>query len=192
MGTDQAAGLREWVSSSAPAGECPMHIAEALLQLATEGGGAPAKARPAPSTPATAPMRVAPPSAGAVRTLMVLGLPGASVGQTERVTQLLEAWAKEGRRWVGDPASWRIVALPVTSPHLPVLAMEQPHWALWVEDDLDAFRRAFRQLRQVVEQGGPQRLLAVHPPHVGRKGLLMNLRHVAASYLDVDLLVLAR
>ncbi|MEQ4541557.1 MAG: hypothetical protein ABN479_21745 [Billgrantia sp.] len=126
------------------------------------------------------------------RTLMVLGLPGTAERHTARVTELLESWAQEGRSWVGDPGTWRIVALPIASPHLSLLAAQQPQWALWIDDDLEAFRRGYRMLKQIAEQGGPRRLIAVHPPGVGRQGLLSNLQYVAQAYFDIELLVLAR
>ncbi|WP_234269698.1 hypothetical protein [Billgrantia ethanolica] len=126
------------------------------------------------------------------RTLMVLGLPGTAERHTARVSELLESWAHEGRHWVGDPRAWRIVALSISSPHLSLLAAQQSQWALWIDDDLEAFRRGYRMLKQISEQGGPRRLIAVHPPGVGRQGLLSNLQYVAEAYFDIELLVLAR
>ncbi|MFQ3787664.1 hypothetical protein [Halomonas sp. A29] len=196
MGWDQAAGLRQWANGDSQ--DCPTHVAEMLVELATGGSGDVARpqaavrasAKPAPTRVAVA----APRATGTARdvTLMVLGLPGTAERHTGRVTELLESWAREGRSWVGDPRSWRIVALPVGSPHLPVLAAQQAHWALWVDDDLEAFRRGYRLLKQIAEQGGPQRLIAVHPPGVGRQGLLANLQYVAEAYFGIELLVLAR
>ncbi|WP_234283466.1 MULTISPECIES: hypothetical protein [unclassified Halomonas] len=196
MGWDQAAGLRQWANGESQ--QCPAHVAEMLVELAARGDGgatpppamARAAAKPAPGRAATAPSRPAASAQGV--TLMVLGLPGTAERHTARVTELLESWAREGRRWVGDPRAWRIVALPISSPHLPVLATQQSHWALWVDDDLEAFRRGYRLLKQIAEQGGPRRLLAVHPPGVGRQGLLANLQYVAEAYFDIELLVLAR
>lgn len=196
MGWDQAAGLRQWANGETQ--DCPTHVAEMLVELATPAGERVERPRAAgrsqakPSARSTA--VASPRTTGSTKdvTLMVLGLPGTAERHTARVTELLESWAREGRRWVGDPRAWRIVALSVDSPHLPLLAAQQSHWALWVDDDLEAFRRGYRLLKQIAEQGGPRRLLAVHPPGVGQQGLLANLQYVADAYFDIDLLVLAR
>lgn len=221
MGMDQAAGLRQWASGgeSADTG-CPRHVAEMLVELSASQEAAELTApQPEPAPSAVPPVtqaargtesapaassgagaaakasmehsRAQPSSANTV-TLMVLGLPGTGERQARKVTELFEAWAEEGRDWIGDPANWRVVPLDPSSPHLPVLAAEQSRWALWVGSDEEAFRRAYRVLKQVAERGGPQRLLAVHPPDVGPKGLLDNLRRVAANYFGIELLVLAR
>ncbi|ATJ84620.1 hypothetical protein ACFPTY_16480 [Halomonas beimenensis] len=162
---DQAAGLRAW---------------------AQQEGRDPAASREAPADPAPA---VAPPPT--TTTLVVVGLPGTSTRQVERVSVLLEHWADQGRRWVGDPRGWKVVPLAVTSPHLGVLAEQQKRWALWVDADAEAFRRAMAVLSRLVAGGGPRRLLAVHPPDLPRQGLLENLRQAARHYLGVDLLVMA-
>ncbi|UYG02052.1 hypothetical protein OCT51_12655 [Halomonas sp. LR3S48] len=196
MGWDQAAGLRQWANGESQ--DCPAHVAEMLVELAAGGGSSEARSQAAPrpsAKPASTSAAVTPPrKAGSAQpvTLMVLGLPGTAERHTTRVSELLESWAGEGRRWIGDPRSWRIVALPIDSPHLPLLVTQQSHWALWVDDDLEAFRRGYRMLRQISEQGGPQRLIAVHPPGVGRQGLLANLQYVADAYFGIELLVLAR
>lgn len=196
MGIDQAAGLRKWSTTAPrpPQEECPDHVAAMLV---TMGGGMPlaptgpvSPARPSAARAAVAPRPTRQPLQTA--TLMVLGLPGTGVHHTDRVTELFQFWAGQGREWVGNPHAWRVVALSAGSPHLPVLAGEQARWALWVDADPEAFRRAYRVLKQVAERGGPQRLLLVHPPSVGRQGLLSNLRHAAANYLGIELLVLAR
>ncbi|WP_197038327.1 hypothetical protein [Billgrantia saliphila] len=200
MGRDQAAGLRQWASATSQ--ECPTHVAEMLIKLAGErdtGERSPRESREVaksvPPRPATTRDMGKPPSSRRTHqgvTLMVLGLPGTAERHTLKVSELLQSWARQGRRWVGDPGGWRVVALSVTSPHLAVLATQQAHWALWVDDDLEAFRRAYRILKQIDESGGPRRLLAVHPPGVGRQGLLANLQHVAASYFGIELLVLSK
>lgn len=191
MGMDQAAGLRKWATTTPGSSQeaCPDHVAEMLVTL---GGAQPsASSRPTGSArPSTAPRPARRPERET--TLMVLGLPGTGAHHTGKVKELFASWANEGREWVGNPHAWRVVALPAGSPHLPVLAGEQSRWALWVDADQEAFRRAYRVLKQVAEQGGPQRMLLVHPPGVGRQGLLSNLRHAAASYLGIELLVLAR
>lgn len=194
MGWDQAAGLRQWANETTQ-DECPTHVAEMLVELAT--GNKTENVRPKRASAQPAPVKAAPTSPRSTssareRTLMVLGLPGTAERHTARVTELLESWAQEGRRWVGDPGTWRIVALPITSPHLSLLAAQQSQWALWIDDDLEAFRRGYRMLKQIAEQGGPRRLIAVHPPGVGRQGLLSNLQYVAHAYFDIELLVLAR
>lgn len=200
MGWDQAAGLRQWATSGTSPEECPTHVAEMLVELATretvEDVSPRMTQRPlatAVKEPATKPVaRASSPGNCREPTLMVLGLPGTAERHTARVTELLEGWSREGRRWVGDPRAWRIVALPIGSPHLPTLTAEQSHWALWVDDDLEAFRRGYRLLKQIAERGGPRRLLAVHPPGVGRQGLLGNLQYVADAYFGIELLVLAK
>ncbi|WP_209472515.1 hypothetical protein [Billgrantia antri] len=196
MGWDQAAGLRQWANGEAQ--DCPAHVAETLVELAAAGGNGTARAPAKPASTARVSTHRATdtgnrvPDTGSAVTLMVLGLPGTAERHTARVTELLQSWASEGRRWVGDPRAWRIVALPISSPHLPVLATQQSQWALWVDDDLEAFRRGYRLLKQIDEQGGPRRLIAVHPPGVGRQGLLTNLQYVAEAYFGIELLVLAR
>jgi len=201
MGMDQAAGLRQWASGAASQVDdeaCPRHVLETLVELSGSEPATPAPERQAaPARQATPsprqPERIAsPPAASPTVTLMVLGLPGRGERHAAKVTELLAAWSEEGRRWVGKLERWRIVPLDVTSGHLPVLATEQSRWALWVDSDEEAFRRAYRVLKRVAERGGPRRLLAVHPPDVGRKGLLDNLQRVAANYFGIELLVLAR
>ena len=122
-------------------------------------------------------------------TLMVVGLPPTAA--TETVTERLAGWARRGRRWVGDPAAWRIVALDPASPHLPLLASQQRRWALWVDSDADAFRRAYRTLKILRRHPGPSRLLALHAPGLPRAGLLSNLQHGARHFLDIELVVLS-
>ncbi|PXX96421.1 hypothetical protein [Halomonas sp. LBP4] len=182
MSADQADGLRQWASSAPPneAG-CPRHVAEMLCELAVAGPSAPIARPPSPAvTRASSPV-----------TLMVVGLPDGSPRQARRVGALIDYWAAQGRRWVGDPAAWQVVPVGVTSPHLALLAAQQPRWALWVEGDAEAFRRAWRVLIRLAERPGPRRLLAVHPPGISRHGLLDNLQQAAAAYLGIELVVLA-
>lgn len=160
--SDQAAGLRQWAADSG-------HAAPA----STSASAAADEAR-RPATP-----------------LMVVGLPGQSAHQRERVTATLAHWAEAGWRWVGEPSDWQIVAVETTSPHLRLLASQQSRWALWVERDTEAFRRAYRLLKGLDKADGPRRLLVVHPPGLGRRGLLDNLRQAAAG-LGIELLVLAK
>ena len=110
---------------------------------------------------------------------MVVGLPPDAAAET--VTERLAGWARRGRRWVGDPAS----------PHLPLLASQQRRWALWVDSDADAFRRAYRTLKILRRHPGPSRLLALHAPGLPRAGLLSNLQHGARHFLDIELVVLS-
>ncbi|MCQ4347259.1 hypothetical protein NGA35_07420 [Pseudomonas stutzeri] len=140
-----------------------------------------------PATVAAEPGRDAVPPAVEPLTLMVVGLPGL---RSTPARACLARWQAGGHRWVGDPARWKLVALEADSPHLAVLAEQQSRWALWVEDDGDGFRRAWRILRQLHEAGGPRRLLALHPGIPGPAGLLGNLREAAAAWLDTELLLL--
>nr|WP_228576522.1 hypothetical protein [Halomonas sp.] len=192
MGWDQAAGLRQWANGTSQ-DDCPLHVAEMLVELAAEiAPGEPTKRSAAQPVATSGVIKPPKPRSDQDLTLMVLGLAGTAERHTARVTELFESWAREGRRWVGNPRAWRIVALPINSSHLPLLAAQQSHWALWIDDDLEAFRRGYRMLQQIAEQGGPQRLIAVHPPGVGREGLLSNLQYVAETYFGIELLVLAR
>ena len=186
MTMDQASGLREWASQQQEgvAPGCPTHVAEALLALAKQASGQPVPGRQA-STPAAASPVI---TEGTATTLMVVGLPAA---QLERARKLLDYWQALGRRWVGDPWRWRLVPVSADSAHLPLLASQQPRWVLWVEADAEGFRRAWRLLLALAEGGGPSQLLLMHPPGLGRRGLLENLRQAAARYLGVELVVLA-
>ncbi len=179
MADDQAAGLRAWAASLGR----PEPAADSLPEptpSVTSGAGA-SQAETSWAEVAEAP----------TTTLMVVGLPGTAPAQAERVTELLEHWAGQGRRWVGDPRRWKVVPLPTSSPHLAVLAQQQPRWALWVGADGEAFRRALAVLGRLSEGGGPRRLIAVHPPGMPRRGLLDNLRQAARHYFGIDLLVMA-
>ncbi|MDI5922848.1 hypothetical protein QLQ86_18950 [Halomonas sp. LR5S13] len=124
------------------------------------------------------------------KTLVVVGLPGVSPFQSQRVLDLLKHWDAQGRRWVGSSAQWRVVPVEITSPHLPLLLTQQPRWALWVDNDPNSFRRAFGILTRLKDRQGPHRLLAVHAPEMPRKGLLDNLQQAAWSCLSIDLLVM--
>ncbi|MCK2087659.1 hypothetical protein MXC99_05660 [Thauera aromatica] len=195
---DQAAGLRRWMAALAPAGAGSGAEADEsprLPPVAERTSAAPA-GEPAPGFPqasVAAPGSPTPAVAAALETapctLMVVGLGSDRSG---RVGEVLEAWARAGSRWVGDPARWRIVAVDAASPHLAPLCAQQSRWALWVDADVDAFRRAYRVLLQLAAADGPRRLLALHPPGWPRRGLLANLEQVAASFLGVELVVLAR
>ena len=163
MAADQAAGLRRWAEQFA-ACQPPALEPEAVAV-------APARAEPAV-------------------TLLAVGVPGGPDARARRVQAVLARWAANGHRWVGAPMRWKVVPLEPDSPHLDVLASQQSRWALWVGDDEEAFRRAWRQLRTLREHGGPARLLVLHDGIATNAGLLDNLRQAAASYLQVELLLI--
>lgn len=166
VGGDQAAGLRRWAAQLARPGEVD---AGSLASAQPERGAEPV-------------------------TLLVVGLPvspSRSQGSpAQRVQAALARWRANGHRWVGDPARWKVVAIEVDSPHLTVLASQQPRWALWVDGDGDGFRRAYRTLCRLRERGGPQRILVLHDGIVSHAGLLHNLQQAAAGFLQVELLLL--
>lgn len=139
-------------------------------------------------TPEPAPVEVAKPPAKPKQTLMVVGLPddGESVSLA---LNALQYWQQHGHAWL-SASQWRVVAVDLNSPHVHTLACQQPRWALWVDDDLGSFRRAYYQLRRLRDAGGPTRLLALHAGYDADAGLLANLRHAAAAYLGIDLLLL--
>lgn len=121
------------------------------------------------------------------RVLMVVGLPG---NDTAPVQHLLSAWSKQGLRWVGDPLAWRVVPMAADDRHLAILAKQQQRWALWIEPGSDAFRRAYRQLKQLQAHQGPHCLLLLHAGITSRRGLLDNLQAAAGSFLGMQLIVL--
>ncbi len=173
--SDQAAGLRRWAEQQG-------------LALPAEP---PAAASPAlAAEPAAAAVAAAVEAPRERQTLMVVGLPDSSAEQSARAWQTLQRWHAHGHRWIGDPHSWRIVALDADSPHLSILASQQARWALWVDSDLDSFRRAYLTLRRLAALGGPWRLLVLHPGIASHRGLLDNLRDAAAGYLGIELLLL--
>lgn len=197
--SDQAAGLRRWAQARGASGD------EALGDAVRADDQAPAGARdramdapvmPEPdqaSEPEPAPQRepTPEPEPEPVPTipLMVVGLPRA--GGVEQAQAALVSWSRQGRRWVGDPAAWQVVACDAHSPRLAQLASQEKRWALWVETGGDGFREAFNVLQAVRRNGGPQRMLALHPPVASRRGLLNNLQQMAREAFDIDLLVLA-
>ncbi|MNC13501.1 hypothetical protein SAMN05216201_10875 [Pseudomonas linyingensis] len=161
-GGDQAAGLRRWAEQFGPVGD---------VQVSMEAA--------APTERTVEPV-----------TLLVIGVPGLPSNQIRRVQATLARWQANGHRWVGDLTRWKVVALEADSPHLAVLASQQSRWALWVEGDADGFRRVYRTLRRLREQGGPQRLLVLHDGIASHAGLLRNLQQAAAGFLDTELLLL--
>ena len=145
----------------------------------------------APTVAAAAePATVAPPRPK--KTLVVVGLPHAGAAQVDKVRGRLGQWSALGRQWAGDPQDWDIHIVMPDSASLTDLAERYTRWALWVNSDADAFATMYRVLRQLREHGGPRRLLALHEPHLPRRGLLDNLGNASARYLDIELLLLAR
>ena len=155
--TDQAAGLRRWAETMAPA-------------------------TPQPSSER---------DVSSSRVLVTLGLPDGPQSEVAPVMDALRRWHEQGQSWVGDPLAWRVVALDVQSPHLAALASQQKRWALWVDDDADGFRRAYRTLKQLASQpGAPRRLLMIHPPLMSGAGLLGNLRDAATHFFGIQLVMI--
>ncbi|MBE0489543.1 MAG: hypothetical protein IBX53_10730 [Halomonas sp.] len=195
---DQASGLRQWASQQErdqqerDSHACPTHVAEALMALARQ---VPATSRVSSARQGASPTREGVPPVSArsgtrrqATTLLVVGLPARQLG---RARDLLTHWRGQGRRWIGDPEGWQLVPVAAESSHLPLLASQQSHWALWVEVDAESFRRAWRLLLSLAEAGGPRQLLLMHPPGLRRRGLLDNLQQAAAHYLGIELVVLA-
>ncbi|WP_064106794.1 hypothetical protein [Pseudomonas fluorescens] len=118
------------------------------------------------------------------RTLMLFG----SAQMAGQVYQTLERWHHQGHPWVGHPNRWHVLPVCNSRQDLQALAQRQPCWGLWVDSDLDAFRRTFQTLRQLGEQGGPNQVLALHPGF-SRQGLLGNLQDAARRYLGIRLLL---
>lgn len=119
------------------------------------------------------------------RTLIVFG----TAQVTGQVHQTLERWHHQGHQWIGHPSRWRVLLVESGRRDLQALAHQQPRWGLWIDSDLEAFRRAFQSLRQLSEQGGPDHVLALHPGFA-RHGLLSNLRDAAQRYLGIRLLLI--
>ncbi|MCC5901301.1 MAG: hypothetical protein JJT87_05170 [Halomonas sp.] len=194
-GQDQAAGLRKWADlqrqqrESASQSVSPTELA--TDEAATVAGESTLVARDSSDVAdvAVAPARVAPKKV--IQSLVVVGLP-AHQHQVSNVTGRLSQWSALGRQWAGEPDGWDIHLVDPATANLPSLVSRYPRWALWVSSDADAFMYMYRVLRQVHDNNGPKRLLALHEPHLPRQGLLDNLREAAAAYLDTDLLLLAR
>jgi len=187
-GQDQAAGLRKWADLQrqqqqaevpldvAAAEHVPEQHASSLLAPAPEAPSEPvAEASPRPKIP-----------------LVVVGLPGSGVSNVNKVKARLEQWSTLGRRWAGEPGDWEVRIVMANATNLSQLRNEYSRWALWINSDADAFAAMYRTLCQLSENGGPNRLLALHEPHLPRQGLLDNLRGAAEYYLKMELLVLAR
>ncbi|GAB3286110.1 hypothetical protein [Parahaliea aestuarii] len=133
-------------------------------------------------------LSVEPPSHAAPRTLMVLGLDCDSGSQ--RVTRVLQHWQAQGYDWVGDPARWRVRPVRADDARLPALAALHQRWGLWVDEGPEGICRAFAQLRGLSGKAGPRHLLALHHPHMPRRGRLENLRRAALERCGVKLLLI--
>lgn len=159
---DQAAGLRRWAEQ------------QGLSRTAEQS------AAPVPAV-----------SRVARHTLMVIGLPEPADTQCVRAWQTLQRWHANGHRWIGHPEDWQVTAVDTAGVRLEQQIASQARWALWVDSDLDSFRRAYLSLRRLRDAGGPRRLLVLHPGISSCRGLLSNLQQAAASFLGVELLLLA-
>ncbi|RUO59072.1 hypothetical protein [Pseudidiomarina insulisalsae] len=116
-------------------------------------------------------------------TVPVVGLPeGRSMAVCH---QVLERWQQQGHSWIGDPADWHFVA-----GERQELA-EHPRWALWLEDDINGFRRAYQALKVVAARdNGPRQLLVLHESLPSQRGLLENVRQVAAQFFAIKLVII--
>ena len=207
--SDQAAGLRRWAQERVASGdEAPDETVRSddqpLADAAANASDDPATLDPSEAStpeptpepqpelkpePESEPESESEPEPSPTIPLMVLGLP--KVDGIELAQAALVSWSRQGKRWVGDPAAWQVVACDAHSPRLAQLASQEKRWALWVETDGDGFRQAFNVMRAVRRGGGPRRMLALHPPVASRRGLLNNLQQMAREAFDIDLLVLA-
>ncbi|ATH76937.1 hypothetical protein PZ78_12180 [Vreelandella venusta] len=197
-GQDQAAGLRKWADlqrqqrgeqPDEPAADAPsVDTSTSDKEVAQTNVGTDAS-ETAPKEVASAAASVAAPRP--TRTLVIVGLSSAGALHVDKVKGRLAQWASLGRQWAGDPQEWDVKVASPEAGSMAALA-HHPHWALWVSSDAEAFASMYRALRQMREQGGPRRLLALHEPHLPRQGLLDNLRDAAAHYLQIELLLLAR
>jgi hypothetical protein len=182
---DQAAGLRKWANlqRQQQQADAPIEGAEAAYVPAQTGS----LLTSAIATTAK-PVVMAPPKPKVP--LVVVGLTGQS--SVRKVKARLGQWSELGRSWAGEPDDWDVHIVMPDTANLAQLRDNYTRWALWINSDADAFAAMYRTLRQLREGGGPTRLLALHEPHLPRRGLLDNLREAADCYLNMELLVLAR
>lgn len=131
------------------------------------------------------------PAPGQQQRLVIAGLPGLGLKQSDLVFERLQRWADRGFRWVGDPRQWELIALGEDAVSSAGLARECKRWALWVDTDIRAFDKAYQSLKLMQSLGPPARVLALHEPGLPRKGLLDNLVSTAVIYCGIDLVVLA-
>lgn len=128
------------------------------------------------------------PASSDAKCVVVLGLPGNEQPQTELASQVFGRWAEAGKQWVGDPASWQMIAASPEYDNLADLAQAHDRWAIWIADDINGFYRAYQALK-AIGAAGPRRVIALHPPIASRQGLLGNLQQVARNYLGIELLL---
>lgn len=186
-GQDQAAGLRKWADlQRQQRGEMPE---DTLMAEASPAAPVSKEAASVYAASAMQPTVEVPPAVK--QPLVVVGLSPHQY-QVNKVKSRLSQWSALGRRWAGNPDDWDIHLIDPATANLPLLSARYSRWALWVNSDADAFMSMYRILRQVHDNKGPKRLLALHEPHLPRQGLLDNLREAAAGYLDTELLLLAR
>jgi len=183
-GQDQASGLRKWANLQR----------QQHGQVDEEGGvePPPTEQPPAPEPAEPMPEPAPTPAPEPKKRLRVAGVPSSANSQGNRGCERLEQWSALGRHWAGKPESWDIHVVMADDPALHDYARRYSRWALWVNSHADSFVDTFRTLRQLRESGGPQRLLALHEPNLPRAGLLNNLQAAAQTYLDIELLILAR
>ncbi|GEN27934.1 hypothetical protein HVA01_15800 [Halovibrio variabilis] len=190
---DQASGLRKWANlqrqQQAEEASVDVSAAEYVAEHVAESVQEPPLAA-ATASAVVAPVAAKPP--GPKIPLVVVGLPGSGAPQVSKVKARLGQWSALGRSWAGDPDDWDIHIVKAEATNLAQLRDEYSRWALWINSDADAFAAMYRTLRLLREHGGPNRLLALHEPHLPRQGLLDNLREAADYYLSMQLLVLAR
>jgi len=124
-----------------------------------------------------------------VEQVVVLGLPALTQENALDAVNVFHRWAAHGKKWVGDAERWRVIPVASDYPDLAKLVDTYPRWALWVDNDLDSFKRAYDALKTIQAIGGPKRIIALHPPMASRRGLLGNIQHVAQAYFGIDVLV---
>ena len=122
--------------------------------------------------------------------LVVIGFPGAEEEAEDWVFDRMNSWADMGHNWVGYLDDWDIHSLSPGDSGFRSYAATGKRWAIWIDSDADAFQKTYQLLKSVRENGGPKRILALHEPGLDSKGLLGNLRQVAADFFDIDLIFL--
>lgn len=129
-------------------------------------------------------------AASTKRTVMVLdNTPTSGAKATENYTKVFTRWADQGRKWVGSEGQWQFVQVGPDHPELENIAQQSRYWAIWIDSDLDGFRRAYNCLKALAATGQVKQVLALHEPMLSRRGLLSNLQQVAQNYFDLQLLV---
>ncbi|MEA2119505.1 hypothetical protein [Halovibrio sp. HP20-50] len=185
---DQASGLRKWANLQRQQQQADAPGDVAAAEYVAESVQEPSLV--AAASAAVTPVAAKPP--GPKIPLVVVGLSGSGAAQVSKVRARLGQWSVLGRSWAGDPDDWDIHIVKAEAANLAQLRDEYSRWALWIDSDADAFAAMYRTLRLLREHGGPDRVLALHEPHLPRQGLLDNLREAADYYLSMKLLVLAR